>query len=138
MRFLLDTNVLSEPMVPQPSRAVLSKLQLHAGQVCTSALCIHELIYGAERLAPSERKREYEEFLTELVEAIPVLPYDEDAARWHARERARLEARGKTPPFVDGQIAAIAATRDLILVTKNVRDFSDFAGVTVQNWAARR
>jgi tRNA(fMet)-specific endonuclease VapC len=62
-----------------------------------------------------------------------VLPYDEHAASWHARERARLTKRGKPPSFVDGQIAAVAAVNGLTLVTRNVRDFVAFA-VRVESW----
>ena len=63
-----------------------------------------------------------------------MLDYDREAADWHARERARLSAAGRTPPFVDGQIAAIAYVNDLILVTANVSDFENFRGLRVQNW----
>jgi tRNA(fMet)-specific endonuclease VapC len=42
--------------------------------------------------------------------------------------------RGRVPPFVDGQIAAIAAVNGLTLVTRNVRDFRRFAGLPVVNW----
>lgn len=65
---------------------------------------------------------------------MPILPYDERAAHWHAVERARLVAAGRTPPFVDGQIAAIAVVNDLVLVTANVADYEPFAGLTVENW----
>lgn len=56
-------------------------------------------------------------------------------ADWHAVERARLAAVGRTPSFVDGQIAAISRVRDLTLVTANALDFSDFEGLRVRNWA---
>jgi tRNA(fMet)-specific endonuclease VapC len=45
-----------------------------------------------------------------------------------------LVSAGKTPPFVDGQIAAIAAVHGLVLVTRNVRDFLSFSGVRVESW----
>lgn len=63
-----------------------------------------------------------------------VLPYDGEAARWHARERARLERLGLTPAFVDGQIAAVAAVRGLVLVTRNVRQFEAFTDLRIENW----
>lgn len=66
--------------------------------------------------------------------SFPVLDYDREAADWHALERARLSSIGKTPPFVDGQIAAIAFVNDLILVTSNLRDFEGFRGLQVQSW----
>jgi tRNA(fMet)-specific endonuclease VapC len=75
-----------------------------------------------------------ERYLDVLAPTLAVLPYDTAAAAWHATERARLEALGRSPPFVDGQIAAIARVRGLTLVTRNVRDFSRFDGLVVENW----
>jgi tRNA(fMet)-specific endonuclease VapC len=69
-----------------------------------------------------------------VLTSFPVLDYNREAADWHALERARLGSIGKTPPFVDGQIAAIAFVNDLILVTSNVRDFEGFRGLQVQSW----
>jgi tRNA(fMet)-specific endonuclease VapC len=69
-----------------------------------------------------------------VLATMPILPYDQTAAEWHAAERARLSAIGRVPPFVDGQIAAIAATRGLILVTNNVSDFQHFAGLVIVDW----
>ena len=74
-------------------------------------------------------------FLEEVVaKQLPILPYDEQAARWHALERARLSLTGRTPSFVDGQIAAIAVTNGLTLVTRNSNDFQFFSGLTVEDW----
>lgn len=64
---------------------------------------------------------------------IPVLPYDEAAARWHGRERARLAALGRTPSFAAGQIAAIAHTHQLTLVTFNTADYADFSGLMLED-----
>ncbi|MFN7854237.1 MAG: VapC toxin family PIN domain ribonuclease, partial [Dolichospermum sp.] len=55
-------------------------------------------------------------------------------AKWHAQERARLSKIGKTPAFIDGQIASIAFCNDLILVTNNVADFQDFEDLIIENW----
>jgi tRNA(fMet)-specific endonuclease VapC len=65
---------------------------------------------------------------------MPILDYDEIAAEWHAAERARLVARGDTPPFADGQIAAIAKVHDLTLVTFNDADFKRFDGLRIEVW----
>lgn len=67
--------------------------------------------------------------------SFTILPYDEAAAKHHAAERARLEESGTTPPFVHGQIAAIARVNELVLVTGNVKDFAPFTGLKVENWA---
>ena len=65
---------------------------------------------------------------------MTILPYDEAAAAYHARERARLEQLGRPPAAVDASIAAIAVTHGLTLATRNVVDFSSFTGLTVENW----
>jgi tRNA(fMet)-specific endonuclease VapC len=45
-----------------------------------------------------------------------------------------LEALGQPPPYVDGQNAAIAHVRDLVLVTANTKDFARFKGLKVEDW----
>jgi len=65
---------------------------------------------------------------------MTILPYDEQAAEWHARERARLASLGQRPAFVDGQIAGIARVNGLVLVTRNSSDFKKFSGLQLENW----
>lgn len=65
---------------------------------------------------------------------IPLLPSDHIAATWQAEERTSLVAAGKTPAFVDGQIAATAYVNDLILVTNNTSDFENFLNLKLENW----
>ena len=87
------------------------------------------------RLPESRRREAIERYLEDVVLAsFPILDYDRATAEWHARERVRLEAAGKTPPFVDGQIAAIACVNDLVLVTANRADFRGFKGLRVESW----
>jgi len=65
---------------------------------------------------------------------MPILPYDDRAAEWHAGERARLSSKGLTPLFVGGQIAAISVVNGLILVTRNIDDFKHFLRLKFENW----
>lgn len=134
LRYLLDTNILSEPMRPLPDPELMSRLAAADNTIATAAPVWHELQFGRLRLAPGRRRRAIDAILDALSMALPILQYDAQAAVWHARERARLGQLGKTPPFVDGQIAAIAAANDLVLVTRNVRDFSAFTAVAVESW----
>jgi tRNA(fMet)-specific endonuclease VapC len=132
--YLLDTNVVSEPLRPQPDEHLLQRLRQHQGEMAIAAVVWHELQFGAERLSPSRKRAAIEQYLTDVVAAtLPVLPYDARAASWHAVERARLAAAGRMPAFADGQIAAIAAVNELTVVTVNVGDFEGF-GVAVENW----
>lgn len=134
-RFLLDTNVVSEPLRPQPSAGVMRRLREHEGEMAIPALVWHELRFGCARLARSRRREAIERYLDEVVGvSLPILDYDRRTAEWHALERARLVEAGRTPPFVDGQIAAIACVNDLILVTSNKADFQDFKGLHVRSW----
>ncbi len=90
------------------------------------------------RLPTSARRTEIEGYLYGFVKVhLPILPYDERAAEWHAAERVRLSAIGMSPPFIDGQIASIAAANGLILVTANTKDFESFDGIHVEDWTKR-
>ena len=134
-RYLLDTNVLSEPLAARPDPAVLEKLEHFQHQLVTAAPVWHELTFGCRRLQPSDRRRRIERYLDEVIAAtLTILPYDHQAASWHAAERARLTSLGQTPAFVDGQIAAIAAVNGATLVTRNVTDFSCFHQLSVVDW----
>ena len=136
LRFLLDTNIVSEPLRPKPNPKLLEQLQRHQSEIGIAAVVWHELWFGCARLPTSAKRSAIETYLNEVVAAtMPVLPYDDRAAEWHAQERARLMAAGKTPAFVDGQIAATAFTNELTLVTLNVSDYRDFAGLSVSTWA---
>lgn len=93
------------------------------------------MLFGA-RISKSVRKRELiEAYLRDVVgPTVPIFSYDTPAAEVHAIERARLSLLGKTPPFADGQIAAIARVNGLVLVTRNVADFRAFEGLNVESW----
>ena len=133
--YLLDTNVVSEPLRPTPNEYVLERLQHHEAEIAIASVVWHELLYGASRLQPSAKRSAIEEYLNDVVApTFPILPYDIQAAQWHATERARLVGLGQTPSFADGQIAAIAQVNNLILVTANTSDFSMYQNLQVENW----
>ncbi len=96
----------------------------------------NELIFGLRRLPESKRRQTLERYIRDVLEpTVPVLPYDARAAEWHAIERARLGAAGRTPAYVDGSIAAVAHTNRLILVTHNLSNYLDFEGIELEDWA---
>ncbi|MBD2564314.1 MULTISPECIES: type II toxin-antitoxin system VapC family toxin [Nostoc] len=134
LRFLLDTNILSEPARPIPNANVLHQLDIHKSEVAVSSVVVHELLYGCLRLPESKRREDLRNYIYESVLNLPVLDYDLKAAQWHAQERVRLSQIGKTPAFVDGQIASITFCNNLVLVTNNVSDFEFFNGLSIENW----
>jgi tRNA(fMet)-specific endonuclease VapC len=136
LKYLLDTNVVSEPLRPVPAPHILRNLRRHEGELAIPSIVWHELRFGCLRLPKSRRRTAIERYLLDVVLAsLPILDYDRAAAEWHALERARLAALGKTPPFIDGQIAAIARVNDLTLVTSNRADFGGFKGLRLTAWA---
>ncbi len=135
LSYLLDSNILSEPSRPPPNGNVHSRLLAHRNEVCTAAPVLHDMRYGLARMPDGRRQQELTSYLEQaLNQPLTILPYDREAALWHAEERARLTSQGRMPPFIDGQIAAITMVNNLTLVTRNIDDFADFAGLTVENW----
>lgn len=135
LRYLVDTNILSEPIKPVRDPAVIDRLRYFRPEMATAAPVWHELLNGYYRMAESTRRLALEDYLFHVVARdITILPYDDRAAEWHATERVRLERIGRTPPFIDSQIAAVAFVNGLALVTANVSDFSGFLGLRVENW----
>jgi tRNA(fMet)-specific endonuclease VapC len=135
LKYLLDTDVVSEPLRPKPQHGVIRKLGRHEDEIAIPSIVWHELRYGAERLPPSRRREAIVQYLDRVVLAtMPILDYDHAAAEWHAKERGRLVAQGATPPLADGQIAAIAQVNELVLVTFNDADFRQFKNLRVLSW----
>lgn len=135
LKYLLDTNVVSEPLRSKPSRKLLRRLEIHEGEAAIAAIVWHELRFGCARLPGSRRRDAIERYLDDVVlRSFPILDYDRASADWHADERARLEAAGKPSPFIDGQIAAIAFVHDLALVTTNRHDFRGFKSLRIEDW----
>jgi tRNA(fMet)-specific endonuclease VapC len=135
LKYLLDTSTLSAAIAPKPSKKALERLTQRGPQCAVASIVWNELLYGCERLAKGNRKTELEAYLHDVVSSsFSVLPYDREAATWHAVERARQDREGRPTPYVDGQIAAVARVNDLTLVTVNVKDFSRFKGLAVEDW----
>jgi len=132
--YVLDTNVFAALAKPARSRAVERKVAKHFAELATTATVLHEMWFGVERLPRSRRRTELETFMTRFVAPMRVLPYGERAARWHATERARLAATGRVIDFADGQIAAVSAVHDAVLVTANRVHFEPFDGLRLDDW----
>lgn len=134
LRFLLDTNVVSELTKPQPNPGVLQALAQHEADCAISAPTLEELFFGCHRLPAGARRDWLLRWVQGLPARLPVLPFDEAAARWLGAERARLAALGRPAPRTDGEIAAVAVSQGLTLVTRNRRDFADFDGLASEDW----
>jgi len=136
LQYLLGTSIVSSPVSKIPNPRIAKRLDQH-GHLCAIAAPVwHELTYGCRRLPSGKRRTALEAYLNEVVHpSFPILPFDEVAATWHGRERARLESMGRAAGYVDGQIAAIAKSNELVLVTINLKDFTRFKDLLIEDWS---
>ena len=135
VRYLLDTNILSEPVVARPNPLVLEKLKANGASLAISSVTWQEVLYGMFILPAGKRRGQIEEYLFRRIRpALPIIGFEERAAQWQAEQRARLRKAGKPPSYPDSQIAAIAAVNELVLTTRNVEDFAGFQGLRTENW----
>ena len=133
--YLLDTNIVSEPLKPVPDSRVLERLRRYDGMAAIPSVVWHELLFGVIRLPQGARQRRLHAYLLEVIApSLPVLAYDDHAAWVHASFRANLEAEGKAQGFADGLIAATALANNLILVTRNTQDFHSIPNLNMENW----
>ena len=136
MRYLLDTSVVSSPISKKPNPRIIARLDRHGHECAIAAPVWHELIYGCRRLPQGKRRTALETYLRDVLQSsFPILPYDEVAAEWHGRERARLEKLGRPVPYADSQIAAVANINGLVLVTVNVEHFTGYEDLKVEDWS---
>jgi predicted nucleic acid-binding protein len=126
---LVDTNVLSEPMRPQPDRRVMSWLNAQPWDqlyLCTPVIA--ELRYGLERLPNGRRKASLAAAIDQVENEIyhgRILVFDQVAAANYARLAARRAQSGRRMEQMDALIASIALTHGAIVATGDVNDFAD-------------
>lgn len=130
MRFLLDTNILSD-LIRNPQGRVAQRLgEVAADAVFTSIVVACELRYGAaKRASPALSQR-----VEALLDCIPVLPFESEADRHYAEIRAALESAGQCIGGNDLLIAAHGRALDATLVTHKRREFERVPGLRVIDW----
>jgi tRNA(fMet)-specific endonuclease VapC len=130
MRFLLDTNILSD-LVRHPKGQVARRIaEIGEEQICTSIIVAAELRYGAvKRAAPR-----LSEQLEAVLGAIDVLAFESPADVIYGDVRADLERSGQPIGANDLLIAAQALALGHTVVTDNEREFSRVDNLLLENW----
>lgn len=136
--YLLDTNIISEMFRPKPNPLVFKKLEEYEKLCSLSSTAWYELLFGVN-IMTSGKKRDY--IFSKLVDDIQanyeIIQYDNHAARIHADIRSRLKEQGIGIDFQDSQIASIAVSNNMILVTRNIKHFESIQKVSplmLENW----
>lgn len=136
LMYLLDTTVFSQPIKDRPQPAAMARWSAVGDScVCTSAICMAELLQGLEIRQSEKYWRRYRELLEDRYVA---LPFDQAVASVFGRISAVLQRDGRPRPFVDLLIAATAKRHGLIVATLNVAHFTDVPGVQVEDWTGAR
>ena len=130
---LLDTNVVSEAMKPEPAPSVRAWLDAQAAETLfLSSVTVAELMFGIGALPKGRRKDKLTAVLDGVLELFTdrILPFDTCAARRYAELAVRARAADKGFPTPDGYIAAIAAAHGFAVVSRDTSAFNA-AGMTV-------
>ena len=130
MRYLLDTNIVSD-LVRNPQGRITQRIRnVGERQVCTSIIVAAELPYGGEKKGSPRLTTQ----LAAVLSALEILPFDAPADRTYGLLRARLEQGGKPIGANDLLIAAQAIALGYVLVTDNEREFARVDGLRYENW----
>jgi len=138
--FLLDTNVISELVRPQPARRVMEWMEAADEDLLyLSVLTLGEIRKGAALLAQGKRRTQLETWLeVELPERFSnrVLPIDAVVADRWGLLASEAQRRGKPLAVIDGLLAATAIHHNLTVVSRNAADFMDAQVQVLNPWEA--
>lgn len=130
MRYLLDTNLISD-LVRNPQGRVAERIsKVGEAQVCTSIIVAAELRYGATKKGSPRLTAQLEAVLG----ALDVLPFETPADAAYGLIRTRLEQAGKLIGGNDLLIAAQAVALGCTIVTDNEREFIRIDSLPRENW----
>jgi len=130
VRYLLDTNIVSD-LVRNPHGRITQRIRkVGEGRVCTSIIVAAELHYGSAKKGSPRLAAQ----LDAVLGVLEILPFDAPADRTYGALRARLEQSGKLIGANDLLIAAQAIALEHVLVTDNEREFARVDGLRYENW----
>ncbi|MGA9355646.1 MAG: type II toxin-antitoxin system VapC family toxin [Terriglobales bacterium] len=130
MRYLLDTNIVSDLVRNPQGKAASHVRKVGEMQVCTSIIVAAELRYAADKKGSPRLTSQ----LNAVLGALEVIPLETPADKTYGSLRTRLEQAGTPIGANDLLIAAQALTLGCVMVTDNEREFSRVKGLRMQNW----
>src|SRR6184192_602307 len=130
MRYLLDTNIVSDHVRNPQGRVAQHIRKVGEAQVCTSIIVAAELRYGSAKKGSPRLASQ----LDAILSVLEVLPFGAPADSTYGLLRTRLEQSGKPIGANDLLIAAHAVALGHVLVTDNEREFARVDGLSCENW----
>lgn len=134
--WLLDTNVVSESVLPKPDQHVVQWLASHIDQCVMCGVTIGEIEYGLYRMPSSAKKRHLQSWFDVLTKQMAerIIGTNVDVWRQFGQTRHELQRKGRPQADMDVLIAATALTHRLILVTRNTKHFEDAGCELLNPW----
>lgn len=137
---VLDTNVISEILRPEPEARVVAWMEGLTGDVAITAITLAELLAGVRRLPDGRRKSALAATIDAALEPYretrAILSFDDSAAEKYADVLFAREQAGLPIHTADAQIAAICRAYGATCATRNSNDFTGTGVELVDPWAA--
>ncbi len=130
MRYLLDTNIISDLMRNPEGRVAGKIAEVGEKNIFTSVIAIGEVRYGIEKRG----SKKHAAALKTLLPFINPEPWKAPADRHYATIRLAIEAMGLPVGQLDMFLGAQALASDAVFVTANEKHFRHMPGLTVENW----
>ncbi len=129
MEYLLDTNICIHYFKGQFGiKEQIEKIGFE--NFAISEITLAELIYGAEKSQQKEKNMKVVENFAEKIEILPIL----SSLKIYGKEKARLRSIGKIIGDLDLFIGSTSIVNDMIMVTRNTREFERLDGIRIENW----
>lgn len=138
--FLIDTNVISETLKSRPDAKVIDWLgDQRAADLFLASMSLGELVRGARRAKDKTKRERFERWIDYDLAARfdgRILPFDREAAVIWGEIMGDGDRHGHSKPMADAQIAAVARRHNLIVATRNARDFTGMNVAILDPWTS--
>ncbi|GAC1501837.1 MAG: type II toxin-antitoxin system VapC family toxin [Candidatus Saccharimonadales bacterium] len=140
MLYLLDTNAISEVSKPEPNRGFMEWFnQVESSELYVSCITIGELYKGVELLSDTAKSKRLEEYTRKVIEAFSarIISIDIDTTIIWSKLMADSIKKGRLAPSIDTLIASQCILHNLVLVTRNIKDFNQFNDLEIHSpWSS--
>jgi toxin FitB len=136
---ILDSNVLSELMRPEPEARVIVWLDRQPqSSIWTTSITVFEMRFGLQVMPVGKRRAIYTQGFEELLDGIDhrIAPFDAEAAQEASTLMASRKIQGRPRELRDTMIAGIVLARHATLATRNISHFDDVSATLVDPWTA--